>query len=307
VHKPLAICIEDLEAPSGGRYLRCVAVAGRRPGLGLDGAGAVVWRSKDGLACQLCVSADGRLVLFRPEGGAEVGVHRAGRSLDVPVEKPVILIDKDEVTVGERRLRVHVHGEAPRVAPPAPLVPERGRGAGLAQVAAAAAVIGVVAATGGCDGEPPWRVAATPTIEVIDQPPEPEIPPDLGLVVQGGGWWVIHAPEDGGKMETHGYLTVYRGEYTFESVDGGPVGPPLEGALAFLEEEPTGSVEIVFAEGVTPRDALDAHAPGDLLAHCTFSAGDEVLAELTIVVEDGGSLSMRDEAGDMIASNVPLW
>ena len=74
--KPLAICIEDLGTrDEGRRYLRCVAVVGRRPGLRVTGAGAVIWKSDDAVACELWVSQDQRLILYRPERAAQVQPH----------------------------------------------------------------------------------------------------------------------------------------------------------------------------------------------------------------------------------------
>jgi len=151
--KPLAICIEDLDAGSASsRYVRCVAIPGRQPGLRLDRSGAVLWQSDDAAACELWVSADDCLILNRPEGAAAVTVRRAGRSLDVPCDKPVELIDQDEIDVGPRHLRLHVHGEGPAVAPPSPFVPEGKPLGRLARAAAAAMALGAIAAPGGCEG-----------------------------------------------------------------------------------------------------------------------------------------------------------
>jgi hypothetical protein len=144
--KPLAICIEDLEAHGEAeRYLRCVAVGGRSAGLTLDDRGAVHWRSDpSGATCELWVSMDERLILFRREGGASVAVERSGRSLDVPFGKPVVLLDRDRVRVGGRHLRIHVHGPAPRVHAPSPLPVQP-----AASIGRTAAAIGLAAALGG--------------------------------------------------------------------------------------------------------------------------------------------------------------
>jgi len=200
--KPLAICIEDLApASEAERFLRCVAVPGRQPGLRLDEKGAVLWQSEEE-AVELWVSADERLVLYRPEGSAATTVRRGERSLAAPAEKPVILIDQDEIDVGARRLRIHVHGEAPEVAAPSPLVPETQQSGPLGRLARAAAAValGSVMAAGCGEVEvrvhPPKPKASTPTptfdvsetqpkpspppsptIEVRDQPPLPTLPP----------------------------------------------------------------------------------------------------------------------------------
>jgi hypothetical protein len=147
--EPLAICIEDLDPRTpGDRYLRCVAVPGRRPGLRVDRAGRVLWKSDEAVACELWVSADDRLILYRPEGAAAVVCRREGRSLEVPAAKPVVLLDQDRIDVGSRHLRVHVHGRAPAIAPPS-LLPVRS-GAGAGRVAAAAA-LALGAAVGAVD------------------------------------------------------------------------------------------------------------------------------------------------------------
>jgi multiple sugar transport system substrate-binding protein len=169
--KPLAICIEDLDAQSqSSRYIRCVALPGRQPGLRLDEAGRVLWQSDDDVSCELWVSADERLILYRPQAGTPATLHRAGRSLDVPCSKPVVVIDQDEIDVGSRRLRVHVHGAAPAVAAPSFLTATYTRRTALAMGAGAtaAAAISTIAATAGC--------TATPTIEVRDYPPLPTLP-----------------------------------------------------------------------------------------------------------------------------------
>ena len=62
--KPLAICIEQVDPQSKtSAYIRCVALVGRQPGLRLDKAGKVLWKSDDGVSCELWVSADERMIL----------------------------------------------------------------------------------------------------------------------------------------------------------------------------------------------------------------------------------------------------
>jgi len=64
--KPIALCIEDLEARADDeRYLSCVAVAGRQAGLRLRGDGTVTWEDEEDVACEIWVSGDERLILFR--------------------------------------------------------------------------------------------------------------------------------------------------------------------------------------------------------------------------------------------------
>jgi len=118
----IALCIEDMsEATSGVRAMRCVAVRSRQVGLGLSSRGEIVWKSPRPDVCDLCVSVDGLLVLYRPEQGPPVVVTRAGRSLDVPVGKPVLRRSGDHLRMGGRQLRVHVHGHTHEVHAPTPI------------------------------------------------------------------------------------------------------------------------------------------------------------------------------------------
>ncbi|MBI5499170.1 MAG: hypothetical protein HY907_02935 [Deltaproteobacteria bacterium] len=176
--KPLAICLEDLTPGATPRYLRCVAISGRDPGLRLDGAGAALWKSDDGASCELWVSADERLILYRRADGAAVRVRRGGRSLDAPPAKPVVLLDQDRVEVGGRELRIHIHGAALRVHPPTPL-PETG-GRGLARAAATAAALG--AALGAADCKKAEAPDTTPPDEKATEMHVPAAPPALDAV-----------------------------------------------------------------------------------------------------------------------------
>ena len=168
--EPLAICIEDLGARDpGGRYLRCVAIPGRRPGLRVDRAGQVLWKSDEAVACELWVSADDRLILYRPSGAAPVACRRDGRSLEVPEERAVVLLDQDCIDVGSKRMRVHIHGTATAIRPPA-LLPAS-RGSGFGRTAAAAVALGAALAATDCkkDGPPV-------NIEIRTEPPKIEVP-----------------------------------------------------------------------------------------------------------------------------------
>lgn len=158
--KPMAIYLEDTNpvAPER-RYLRCVALVGRQPGLRIDAQGEVTWQRNKIEPCEgeVWVSADDKLILYRPEGAAAVTVERAGRRLELPFEKPVVLVDKDLVTIGGKTLRVHIHGTAKAAVEPSPL-PQRN----LGKAAGVAAAVALSAALAGCG----------PTIEVRDDPPE---------------------------------------------------------------------------------------------------------------------------------------
>ena len=173
--EPLAICLEDLDARTeDDRYVQCVALPGNEPGLLLTDRGALLWREGEA-ACELWVSLDDRLVLWRRADAGTVTVRRGARSLDVPSGKPVILLDQDQVEVGGRRLRIHVHGPAPRVVPPVPLLREFVRAAG--RVATAAVIGGTALVGAGCTELPDFLKP----LEVRAMPPKPSIPrePDV--------------------------------------------------------------------------------------------------------------------------------
>ena len=326
--KPLAICIEDVGSQAKTRYMRCVALPGRQPGLRLDEVGQVVWRSDDGVACELWVSADGRLVLYRPEGAIPVSVHRAGRSLDVPYGKPVFVIDKDEVDVGERRLRIHVHGEAPMVAAPSPLAFKSRSFKHLAQAATAAAIVGTVSTLGCSDiairCSPPEMEAVTPTIVVRDDPPEiavtieasptptvsPTIevrddPPEVVLPISvaealQGPWTASQAYDiEGERIWITGTLTIDGNVYAFEPVQA-VQGPSVQGMLDFLFGTPEGDVTIEYAADA--GDSFSAYGPDDTLAVCTFYADSEVAGEFLIRVGDSDNLYFHG-----LSDEVSLW
>ncbi len=165
--KPIALCLEQLQEQTAQTYLRCVALVGRQAGLRIDSQGQVLWRNERNVACELCVSLDQHLILLRPERAVRVRVARAGRSLDVPSEKPVVLLDGDEIHIGPRCYRVHVHGDAPAIAAPSPLV---WRAPSVSKKVAAMVALG--AAVAGCDERSPSRTDGTSTsIEVREEPP----------------------------------------------------------------------------------------------------------------------------------------
>ncbi|MBI5501771.1 MAG: hypothetical protein HY907_16125 [Deltaproteobacteria bacterium] len=182
--KPIAVCLEDPGARAEAeRFLRCVAVPGRRPGLRIDPAGAVTWCSEAPAACELWVSADDKLMLFRPEAAVAVRLRRAGRVLDVPEAKPVVLRTGDEVTVDRRTLRVHLHGEVSSVVAPSPL-PAAERPGSLRRAAAVVA-IGAAAFAPGCGGSSAGTRA-----------PDPE-PADASVAVEPADAAVAPEPEAG--------------------------------------------------------------------------------------------------------------
>ena len=167
----LSICLEDLDAPSDDeRYLRCVALPGDEPGLGLDRRGLVRWMPDGPTAYELWVSADGRLVVYRTEGAPSVTVRRGGRSLQAPEGSPVLLLDQDLLEVSGRRLRVHIHGETDEVHEPEWLSTRAlGR---MARAAAAALALGsAVGAAGPAGGAPAQPAVGQQAIEVRLHPP----------------------------------------------------------------------------------------------------------------------------------------
>jgi hypothetical protein len=166
---PLALCLEDLDSPSeDARFVRCVAKAGRGDGLALDARGCAVFGQSG--ACELVVSLDERLMLVRHDEAVAIVVRRAGRSLLAPLGQRVILRDQDEVQVGERRLRVHVHGPAPEVHAPHAVSPRAVRAA-----ASVAAMVAIGAGAAGCKD----IASIFDPIDVRVAPPEPmPLPPD---------------------------------------------------------------------------------------------------------------------------------
>lgn len=185
--EPLAICLEDLGAPlEAPRFLRCVVVVGREPGLRLDASGAVVWQHEGG--AELWVSSDDKLILFRPADAPSVMVSRSGRTLDAPTGKPVVLLDGDELTTAGRRLRVHVHGVAPLVHAPQQLPAEALPRSTASRAAAAALALGAALGAAGCGGAvevrdspptvappDPQRTPPSTLVEVRERPPAPPV------------------------------------------------------------------------------------------------------------------------------------
>jgi len=334
--KPLAICIEELDS-SEARYIRCVALPGRQPGLRLDRIGQVLWQSDDGVSCELWVSADERLILYRPEGADSVTLDRAGRTLDVPYGKPVVVIDQDQVSMGGRRVRIHIHGEAPSVAAPSPL-PSRSQPLGrLARTLAATAVIGAAVAASGCAEQPievrqvppaaappsptptievrlvpptaPPPPSPTPTIEVRLVPPTPTAPPVLSptpgvsknTVLQAiqGTWTASQVYLVAGERTwITGTLTLEGNSYTFKPARQ-VKGPSVLGKLDLLFDSPQGQVTITLWGKVEPKDTLESFAPGDTLATCEFRAKSGVVGKFLIKVQDSKSLYFQSNEGDL--------
>lgn len=108
IRTPIALCLEKLGATEDERYTRCTARSGREQGLAIGLGGAILWCSPEPAACTLWVSRDQRLMALRPEGAPTVSVVRAGRTLELPADKPVVLRHQDDLVFAGVRYRVHV-------------------------------------------------------------------------------------------------------------------------------------------------------------------------------------------------------
>jgi len=185
----IALCIEDCHPASESlRYLRCCALTGLQPGLALSAGGVVAWKGEDPASLRLVVSSDEKLVCYQepgtagapPSGGASLvmQVHRGGRFVDVEEGRPIVLLDGDEITLGDRRLKLHVHGfVADSHDPEFYVAPETSSHAGLARAAGVAGVaMAGLMAMSGCDKAPPDK-PVEPPIDVRDRPPVPAPPP----------------------------------------------------------------------------------------------------------------------------------
>ena len=168
---PMEICLEDLDlSEDDERYIRCVALPGGEPGLALDREGEVRWMPDEQASHGLWVSGDDRLMLLRGEGAGPIRVERGGRSLEAPVDKPVILLDQDLLRVNGRRLLIHVHGTTEVVFEPEPLT--RSALGRVARAAATALALGAVAGVGGAAEARPANNGSAPAIEVRARPPK---------------------------------------------------------------------------------------------------------------------------------------
>lgn len=155
------------------RYLQCTALQGRQPGLAVAPDGEVTWQNASrGELFQLWVSLDHQLIAYRPEGApGGTRVHRAGREVELPESKPVVLLSGDYLLFGSHCYRVHIHGDAQ-----APMAPRfLGEDAPASTSAwARIAVTGamVLGATLGACNRPPSDDSGKPPVEIRDKPPE---------------------------------------------------------------------------------------------------------------------------------------
>lgn len=165
---PIAICIEDIDATSDDkRYIRCVAKPSQGKGLALDSTGSPVFGESSGMGvCDLVVSLDDHLLLIRRCDAVSILVSRVGRRLEAPVGQRVVLLDQDRVQVGDRHLRIHIHGPSAKVHPPTPL-----RGRSVMAAASVAAVMTLGMGSAGCEKIKSF-IEQRP-IEVREHPPAP--------------------------------------------------------------------------------------------------------------------------------------
>ncbi len=186
----LEICLEELDAPADDAcYIRCVVMAGGQPGLALDRDGLVRWMPEDEGACHgLWLSEDGRLVLHGAATTAAVTVERGARSVQAPVGQPVVLLDQDLLRVGDRRLRLHIHGETEQLHEPERLTRSAMRRFLQAAAAAATLTLGGAGLAAG-PGATEQSVLGDPTpIEVRRRPPK--VSPRTNLDCNVSTQWV---------------------------------------------------------------------------------------------------------------------
>ena len=158
--KPLSLCLERTDTPAtADRFVQCVAIVGREPALALGADGVVLWADPDRAALELWVSADERLMAFRVPSAPSCTVVRAGRRYAIPEQKPAVLLDADELELGSARLRLHVHGPAPRVSRPMPWAPRRSH---VFRAAATAVAVGATFVAASSSRGAPSRGSAPP-------------------------------------------------------------------------------------------------------------------------------------------------
>ncbi len=170
----IEICLEELGArPDDECFIRCVAVSGGQPGLALDRDGLVRWMPEDETAYHgLWVSGDGRLMLYGAEAPDAVVVERGARTQAAPVGKPVVLVDQDLLRVGDRQLRVHIHGETEAMYEPEHLTRSAIKRFFQAATAAASLTLGGAALAAGPATDPAANIGEPTPIEVRVRPPK---------------------------------------------------------------------------------------------------------------------------------------
>jgi len=191
--RPIELCLERLGSPTRERYVRCTAQVGRALGLALGIDGRILWCEQSGVGCEIWVSADQRLMAYCPAGAPPTTLHRAGRVLELPGERPVVLRHHDELELAGARFRVHVHGVADLVHAPAIVRT-------LARAAAAATLAVAVSGSAGC-GELPQRADAALSDAAGAQPDARDLPA-INLRFDGNGTDQAGVPTDGSVIDT---------------------------------------------------------------------------------------------------------
>ncbi len=178
--EPIELCLESLDPSTDDQpYVRCVALAGGDPGLGIDSDGRVVWCQNELAAALLWVSADRQLILVRRSISQSVRLIRAERFLDLPLDKPVVVLHEDVITIEGNSFRVHVHGTTQIIAPPERLLLRRAQTFVAGAVLAAATIAGChtnttgrAAVSAGATGNEVTSPSATFETEYAKPPPD---------------------------------------------------------------------------------------------------------------------------------------
>ncbi|MDD5307852.1 MAG: hypothetical protein PHU25_11080 [Deltaproteobacteria bacterium] len=145
--KPITLCVELENNPDSERYYKCTAQVGRDKGLTIQLDGTIGWCATSGIACELWVSRDQRLMAFRPPGVPEIHVSRAHRRILLAEKQMAILLHRDGLSIGGRSYRIHIHGVAESIHPP--------RLVKVVRAASLAASLTLGAASLGCGGPDP--------------------------------------------------------------------------------------------------------------------------------------------------------
>ncbi len=141
--KPIALCIELVDAPEKERYYKCTARSGREKGLSIRLDGTIGWCEDGPTACDIWVSADQRLIAKRPIDSGDVHVTRAHRKILLKEDFMATVLNRDELIIDGRRYRIHVHGVTEEVHSPRLVrVIRAARAAGLAAALTASTLVG---------------------------------------------------------------------------------------------------------------------------------------------------------------------
>ena len=157
--KPLLLCLERLADGSLERFVRCTAKPGRERGLAIGLDGSILWCDSGPVGCEIWVAKDQRLVAFCPEEAPPTVLTRAGRALELPRGKPVIVRNQDELQLAGARFRVHIHGLATEIHAPQTLraLPRFAAAAAVAMaMGSSAAGCSLSAENGLKDGQPSY-------------------------------------------------------------------------------------------------------------------------------------------------------